>query len=255
MNTLSRDEIKELLSAYALGALDVDERTAVEAGLAQFPELRADLAKYGTVAHGLGAGVPLRMPPPTLKGAILSQAQPQLQRQRQTQLTLTWWEKLLNLLSESSLLPRAAFAVLALVGGVVVAQLVRALPAGLEQIAQQQRAGAILANTGSTENVHLDGTTEVPDAWAVIRFARGERQAAMRVGHLPPLPTTQSYQLWLVNAEGKRWSGAVFNTAQTGAQLVLVNCPQPMDEIVRFGVSIEPAGGSPNPSGSSVLRS
>ncbi len=253
MNTLSRDEIKELLSAYALGALDVDERTAVEAGLAQFPELRADLAKYGAVAHGLGAGVPLRMPPPTLKGAILSQAQPQ--PQRHTQLTLTWWEKLLNLLSASSLLPRAAFAVLALVGGVVAAQLVRALPAGLEQVAQQQRAGAILANTGSTENVHLDGTTEEPNAWAVIRFARGERQAAMRVGHLPPLPTTQSYQLWLVNAEGKRWSGAVFNTAQTGAQLVLVNCPRPMDEIVRFGVSIEPAGGSRDPSGSGVLRS
>ncbi len=249
MNTLSRDEIKELLSAFALGALDVDERAVVEAGLVRFPELRAELAKYGTVAHGLGSSVALRTPPAILKAAILSKAQPKVT------VALSWWEKLTNVLSTSSLLPRAAFAALALMGAAVVVQLVRTLPVGLEQIAQQQRASAILASTVTTENVHLDGTTEEPNAWAVIRFARGERQAAMRVGHLPPLPTSQSYQLWLVNAEGKRWSGAVFNTAQTGAQLVLVNCPQPMDEIVRFGVSIEPAGGSPDPTGSGVLRS
>lgn len=67
---LTRDEVKELLPVYALGSLDAEERTAVEQGLGRYPDLRADLAAYGAVAHGLAMAVPQRLPPASVKQAV-----------------------------------------------------------------------------------------------------------------------------------------------------------------------------------------
>ncbi len=247
---LTRDEVKAELPAFALGALDADERAAVQDGLARYPELRAELAAHTSVVQGLGETVAQRVPPAALKSAILAKAQSTGQPQPPSQ---AWWQKLLRWLSMPTALPRMALTALVLVSAFALVQVARTLPIGLNLSTEQQQANTVLES--ATERVRLNGTQRAPDAWAEIQYAPGQRQAAMRVGKLPPLPPTLSYQLWLVDASGTRWSGAVFNTTQTQSQLVLVNCPEPIEGMVRFGVSVEPAGGSRIPTSSAVLRS
>jgi anti-sigma-K factor RskA len=243
MSGLMREELLEMLPAYALGALDADERAAVDAGLARFPELRAELARYQAVTTGLNASVPQRTPPPALKAGLLAKIAPKPAAQP------SWWQRAIDALSQSSLTPRLALAALVLVAGLVLAQ---AASSHLAYTAEQQKIQSIVA--GSTEQIVLNGTANAPEAVAVVHYVDDQLQAAMEVRNLPALDRNQAYQLWLTNSKGERWSGAVFTVPQSGGATVLVNCPEPMHEIVRLGVSIEPAGGSPGPTGPAVLR-
>lgn len=252
MSTLSRDEVREMLPAYALDALDADERQALEDGLARYPDLRAELAQLGGVAYGLGAGVPQRIPPAALKAQLLAQAAPNTAPAPAPTPRPTWWQRFKDALSNTSLAPKLATAALVLAALFVGLQAVMmaARPPGT---VLPQTAQTVLAN--STQSVQLNGTDKAPGATATIHYRPEDKVAALQVTNLPPVSDAQSYQLWLVNDEGFRWSGAVFNTGPAGDSLVLVNCAQPMETIARFGVSIEPAGGSDSPTGPGVLRS
>lgn len=243
MSGLTRDELVEMLPAYVLGALDADERAEVDAGLAHFSDLQAELARYQLVSTGIGATTPQRTPPPALKSALLAKTAPK------PEVKSSWWQRFIDAISQSALAPRLALAALVLVAGVVLAQ---AVSSGITHSAEQHKIQAIV--DGSTDQVVLKGTDKAPQAIAVVHYVDNQPQGAMQVRNLPALDNNQAYQLWLVNGKGERWSGAVFTMPETGETTVLVNCPEPMTDIVRFGVSIEPAGGSPGPTGPAVLR-
>jgi anti-sigma-K factor RskA len=232
----------EMLPAYALGALDADERAAVDAGLQRFPDLRAELAQFRAVSAGLDGIAPAIAPPAALKAALMAKIAPPAQKP-------SLWQRLIESIKRLSLAPRLALAALVLVAGIGLVQVARS---AITLAAEQQKIQVILA--GSTEQVLLKGTDKAPQAVAVLHYVDDQLQAAMEVRNLPALNRSQAYQLWLVNESGERWSGAVFSVPASGETTVLVNCPEPMQGIVRFGVSIEPAGGSPGPTGPAVLR-
>ena len=248
---LSYDEVRDLLPAYALGALDEHERAVVQSYLDRYPELRTEVARYGGALHGLAVGVPQRIPPASLKANLIAQAQRTAQPQRRA----SWWDRLLDVF----LAPRFALGVvsgmLVLILGLFAIQTVR-LSAEVAQLQKALNAQDRLLRllTSSSEEFTLSGTDIAPQAVATVRYNPGERWAAMEASRLPALPESQVYQIWLVNAAGERWSGAVFRPDENGNAVALVWCPQPMDSIVRFGVSIEPAGGSSTPTGPNVLR-
>ncbi len=246
---LSNEEIRDLLPAYALGALDEPERAIVQSHLDRNPELRAEAARYGNVLHGLAVCVPQRTPPAALKTALMAQAQRAAASRR-----VSWWDRLLDGFLAPAFAIRAAFAMLILVAGLFAAQAVRlnVQVAHLEREVKERDRLVRILSTGS-EQVRLNGTERSPGALATVRFNPGERWAALQASNLPRLPESHIYQLWLVNDAGERWSGATFNTDETGSTTTLVWCPTPMDKIVRFGVSIEPAGGSTKPTGPNVL--
>jgi anti-sigma-K factor RskA len=243
MSGLTRDEVLEMLPAYALGALENDERAAVDAGLQRFPDLRAQAARYQAVSAGLNASVPQRTPPPALKAAIMAKAQPRAEDMP------AGWQRIIDALSQTWLLPRLVLAALMLSAGLVAVTAARNTQTFT---AEQQKIQAIVA--GSTGQVILQSTDNAPDAVAVLYYTGDQLQGALEVRNLPALPATQAYQLWLTNDEGYRWSGAVFTVPPSGETTVLVDCPEPMETIMRFGVSVEPAGGSESPTGPAVLR-
>ena len=57
MTELTYDEARELLGAYALDAVDGDERAEVERWLATNPELRAEVEQHREVAQRAPLGV------------------------------------------------------------------------------------------------------------------------------------------------------------------------------------------------------
>lgn len=98
------------------------------------------------------------------------------------------------------------------------------------------------------------GTNEAPGLQGTF-FHKGE-EGALVVHGLEPLPIDQTYQFWLVTENGEQVSAGLFlvdeNAEPTWATLAL---PQEAPEYVVVGVTIEPATGSPFPTGPMLLES
>src|ERR1700716_4770443 len=67
-------DIHELTAAYALDALDPEERVTYEAHLAQCARCREELASLGETATALAFGVTSPAPPERLRSQILAAA-------------------------------------------------------------------------------------------------------------------------------------------------------------------------------------
>ena len=61
--------------------------------------------------------------------------------------------------------------------------------------------------------------------------------------------------MWLIDPKGDRTSGG-FITPETGYPFVMavVSSPQPLTGFTGIGVTLEPFGGSPKPTGPKILR-
>ena len=93
------------------------------------------------------------------------------------------------------------------------------------------------------------------DATGELRF--DGRAATLEVKGLPLLTAEQQCQLWLVH-DGERDSGAVFSVNDNGWAEVPVELPRlpgdPSSDYTDLWISIEPAGGSLDPTGEWVLE-
>jgi anti-sigma-K factor RskA len=73
----------------------------------------------------------------------------------------------------------------------------------------------------------------------------------MCAGQIAPPPPGKSYQLWLVPMEGKPMSLGVFSSAGPGMAM-MAHVPPNM-EARAFAITVEPLGGMPQPTGPKVL--
>ncbi len=257
------DEVKADLGAYALGALDVALSASIAQHLAVCPGCLEELRQYQRVAQGLlfsplndtssSAALPM------IKAKLMAQITPARTpasvpvrnyagplRRNALQRVWAWWTRQFEV-------PRWAFAALASIGIVITGLLGLQTVRYVRLFAQYQQAVALLADA-EARAVHLEGQKTTPKAWATLRYRSDSTVGLMNVGDLPAQPQ-KSYQLWLVDAQGKRDSGAVFMTQVNGKASYVVIAPRQFDSYVRFGVSIEPAGGSPGPTGPAALLS
>jgi anti-sigma-K factor RskA len=85
----------------------------------------------------------------------------------------------------------------------------------------------------------------------VLISADGE-DGALVVDGLPPLGEDKQYQLWLIR-DGQRTSGAVFSTDEKNYGGTRIRSPRSLLDYSSVGITIEPAGGSPQPTGPRVL--
>jgi anti-sigma-K factor RskA len=100
--------------------------------------------------------------------------------------------------------------------------------------------------------VELSHTEHAPQGRALLVMSRDSRKGTLVVDGLPALGEEQQYQLWLIKGED-RTSGGVFAVGQDGYGYLRVSSPEAMFNFDSFGVTIEPAGGSPLPTGPKVL--
>ena len=252
MSSLTCAEVEEALPALALGALDEDERTAVTGHISACPGCRAQLAQYAAVSRGLLQAVPQRVAPPAIRQALMERLNPHRP---------SWGERIGSWLRGAQVLPHWAFGVtaafvLAVIGalGAETIHLANQQDALAAQIRQQQAALAVVAGS-STESINMTGTQVAMGATAWMRFDPENSTAVMQAVNLPALPTGKAYQLWLIYPDGKRDSGAVFTVPadSNGKVTLVVMAPKPLKNYVRCGVSIEPSGGSPWPTGPAAL--
>ena len=70
---------------------------------------------------------------------------------------------------------------------------------------------------------------------------------------LPTLPAGKVYQVWLVDANGDRTSGGTFKVDDQGRGWLLIRAPKPLGSYQGVGITEEPEGGSPAPTGAKML--
>jgi anti-sigma-K factor RskA len=99
----------------------------------------------------------------------------------------------------------------------------------------------------------LEGSQAAPGATGMIVISLDGEHGTLVVDRLPVLGEDHEYQLWLIDENEERTSGAVFSVSDDGYGSVWVGAPEPLISYPAFGVTIEPLGGSPQPTGERVL--
>jgi anti-sigma-K factor RskA len=100
--------------------------------------------------------------------------------------------------------------------------------------------------------VNLEGTTNAPGSTGYLMVFKNENVGVLAVEDIPVLDTKHQYQLWLVR-DGKRSNGGVFSVSQNGYGTLRIMADQPLANFQSFGITVEPWGGSPQPTGKKVL--
>jgi len=224
-------DILNLIPGYALGCLDDDELILVSEHLADCIECQTELQSYTSVVNCLALAAPETSPPPVLHSRLMSQIQaPPSQPVSQKSSKKSWgWG--MPLWAGVGLL-----ILLILVAGNLY------LWQQVNQPAEQDLLGTIT----------LTGTEAAPDATGLIVLSLDGEYGTLVVDHLPPLDTENQFQLWLIR-DDMRTSGGVFSVSDEGYGSIEILTTEPLDSYSAFGISIEPAGGSPGPTGQKVL--
>lgn len=232
----NESHVLELIPAYALACLDEGEIQEVETHLSSCAKCQAELAIYRELSGQMAYAVPQIDPPAGVRAAILARlpvaAMPQTRK--------SWWQSLQE--SFTRLSPAWAVASLALIGFLVISNLF------LWNQVQDLRARP----DQPMAVVGLIGTEFAPESSGTIVISRDGLYGTLVVDHLPFLEESQQYQLWLIQ-DGQRTSGGVFSVSDHGYGSMEIESPQPLGSYHGFGITIEPAGGSPGPTGDRVL--
>jgi anti-sigma factor RsiW len=231
---MERGELHDQLAAYALDALDDNERSAFEEHLAECEACRAELADFRETAGMLAYAAEGPTPPDALRERILEQARQE--RPAQSVVVLRP-QRALRLTAIA-----AAAAVAAAIGlGVWAASLSSSLDAERNALAEQARAAAILAD---------DESTRVPmgESGELVRSPDGD--AVMVVRNLPAAPEGKTYEAWVIDSGGPVPAG-LFEGG--GQEIVLLE--EPVAEGSMVAVTLEPKGGSKQPTGDILFGS
>ena len=144
-------------------------------------------------------------------------------------------------LSALVVLAVAAVLILGLGGWTVRLQTQLAMQRQIEGLlaqAEQRPLAAADPASGARGRAYLDPATD---------------QLLVVVSRLPRLPADRAYQLWFVRPNGIRDSGGIFRVDDGGEGTLLARAPAGLAAYTAIGITEEPSGGSPGPTGPRVV--
>jgi anti-sigma-K factor RskA len=236
------NHITELIPGYALDSLDREERLVVERHVSRCESCRAELRGYNEVVGELAYALTPIEPPHDLKKQIMSEIRVRDQSARRDP-GISFWQKLVNYSRDAS----PAWA---------VASILLILVLGFGNLFMWKQINE-LSQAQATTNlavINLNGTGATPDAIGLIIVSKDGEHGTLIVDRLPLLEESKQYQLWLI-MDSKRTSGGVFSVSDDGYGSMWVSSSAPLSSFTSFGITIEPYGGSPGPTGEKVLGS
>lgn len=230
--------IENLLPAYATGSLDADELQRVEEHLLSCWICREEASSFERIAEELSLAAPAAVPSAELKDRLMQRVQsPPPKRQEQTSEPVSprpFWE---------SLLPVWGLASLLLIVGLAASSFIL-----WQRVTHLESATA----PGGMRAVALSATDTAPSATGFVLISADGEDGALVVDGLPPLGEGQEYQLWLIREE-ERTSGAIFSTDEKSYAGTRIRAPRSLLDYSAVDITIEPAGGSLQPTGAQVL--
>jgi anti-sigma-K factor RskA len=233
------DELNVLAGAYALDALEDDERAVFEEHLKTCERCADEVAGMRLTAAELSHTTEA-VPPPQLRGQVLaaiSQVRPlapapdNVIALRRARTSRSVWQFV-----------AAACALVAIaVSGWGYSQHRTATRNASAQASVQALLHAPDLRVRTTALQHGSGT---------VLYSTGEHRVLLIGQGMPALATGKTYQLWMLPANGQAVSAATFHPDHAGNMQLSVSGD--LSGIARMAISVEPAGGSPRPTLSTV---
>lgn len=228
------------LPAYALGCLEEAEAGEVARHLAGCYLCRTELAAYQAVADQLALAAPeTAAPPAALKQQLMERVQgvrPVMTARPQP------------VRSQRPLLAR-----LRPVWGAVATLLIIALALTNLLLWQRLNRQELLTSGPGMQAISLNSTEVVPEARGIVIISGDGQNGVLVVDAMPKLEPEWQYQLWL-SRDGEEISAAIFEVDETGYRGVRIVAPESLLVYSAVRLTIEPAEGSPQPTGEEVMN-
>jgi anti-sigma-K factor RskA len=259
---MTAEEAKELIPLYALGALDEAEKQDFERKIKELPpEMRESIDEWQEVVallplaldpHPVSPAVRDRLltqiggPKPVTKGTVIP-----LNPVRKTTFDWPRWGLL------------AATLVFAFTSGMLwrenrnleaVNEAFLRSEREVDPKIQQERSDFESVVARSTRLVVLTGQKVSPNSSARIFWDTEHQNWALYISNLPPTRMDQEYQLWYITKDQRKISAKVFKPNESGQRNLKVDLPREIaTELVATAVTLEPRGGSAQPTGEIYL--
>jgi anti-sigma-K factor RskA len=232
----------ENIPAYALGALDTKDASALDAHLKTCASCRDELAAYSAVSNSLLTAIPPKNPPASLRRQLQSKL-PSARRLSHQPIKWPW----------SQFAWAMALAALLLLNAVSFLQMQSFQRQQIQlshQLQSQQTALALLSYSGvKTLPINTDGIS------GTLLFDKDRNAVAFFAWDLPQLPDNQTYQAWLIDSKEERTSLGTFrpDPSLPFTSFSIIS-PNDLSNFVGIGVTVEPSGGSSQPTGARLFR-
>jgi anti-sigma-K factor RskA len=225
------------LSAVAIGALDSAEAAGVAQHLLECRDCRQELDRLSDVVDLVGFAAPLVEPPSSLRDSVLSSLDATEPVSR-----IARWRWVASV--------AAALIIVLLAGNIVL------------QMRGSNAAAPVVTPTPATTRA------AVPLVWYDLTSANSQAGAArgvlcaqetgtvawLMVQDLPALPANKTYQAWLSNGD-QRMNAGTFTVDEEGRGFLIIRLTSSdtLSHFATLGVTEEPKGGSPAPTGDRFL--
>ncbi len=281
------EQIEALLPFYVLAALTPEEQAQVEAYVRSHPEVEAELAEMKTAAAALPYAAAPMTPSPAVKERLMAQVQAAPRQAAQTPRPASagtstpaglpapaarppqtaWWQRWQAWWAGLWAMPAFSAAALLLIitlgfwGFAQNRQLqtIRAQNAALNAENEALRQAVLgeenliaVLSSDSHQAITIRGTEVQPQARGHLFQDAASQAAVLVVSDLPLLPADRTYQFWLIQA-GVAVDAGIFQVNQDGRGLLTLPPSLAVSPFDAIGVSIEPLGGSAQPTGDIVM--
>ncbi|MFD9222736.1 anti-sigma factor domain-containing protein [Streptomyces sp. NPDC060064] len=232
-------DLHTLTGAYVLHALAPDERAEFERHLEVCPACAQEVRELAATVGKLGLAVAVT-PPPALKQRVMRQVSAERQVPPRISRRARPGGNRGRALSRFAL--AACLAAAAAFGGVAVWQHQEAQDArDLAQRSQQQAEE--LASVLAAPDARVSAVKLKDGATGTVVVSRDRNKAAFLASDLPKPPQGKVYQLWFSDSGKMRSAGLMDPATTTNAVLM----DGPVNTASGMGITVEPAGGSPQP--------
>ena len=238
MNDKSFDDLKD---AYVLGALPEDERATVEAYLALHPERQGEVEDLMGVASLLALSPPEHEPSNELRRRVMDvveaeSTQPRAARRQAS----SWFGRFASLRNVA--LGAAALLVVGLLSWNVLLQ------GNVQDLRGQVEEARTADQAQEPREIELGGAWAEQGARAEVTALNDDR-AILIVEDMPTIPDDRTGQVWVINDDVPRPSGLLEPSGNMAATAITT----PLGGADAVAVTIEPAGGSDEPTTDPVL--
>lgn len=219
---MQKPDAHDLVAPYALDAIDPAERSRFESHLAECSSCRAELPGLQHAAVALALDVDGQDAPARVRARIVAGARK----------GRSWTAPRPKRWMVPATAAVAAVAACAAIGlGIWAVSL-------SNELGSERRAASIVVDPGAVRYPLVGARGQV--------FVTRSRDAALVVSNLRPAPRGKTYELWVVVASKPKAAGLF----RGGGKMSVVTLTEKVSKGAQVAVSLEPAGGSPQPTGS-----